>query len=172
MTRFRCLCVALSFLAVALTASAKEAPKSVAELAAHLPDSSLHSSLTDHVVYVDFWASWCMPCRQSFPWMKNMAEKYARNGLTIIAINVDKEHKAAEKFLGDTKAPFTVVYDSNGTLAELYDLKAMPSSFLYGRDGALREHHEGFHANDTLAIDSLVWELVHEKKREKKEGGE
>ena len=164
MTRFRWFCVVLSFMLAALTASAGEAPKTVAELAAHLPDSSLRSSLTDRVVYVDFWASWCMPCRQSFPWMKELAARYAKNGLTILAVNVDKERKAAQKFLGDINVPFSIVYDSSGTLAELYDLKAMPTSFLYGRDGTLREHHEGFHAKDTLALDSLVWELVHEKK--------
>jgi peroxiredoxin len=104
--------------------------------------------------------------------MKNMAEKYARNGLTIIAVNVDKDHEAAEKFLGDMSVPFTVVYDSSGTLAELYNLRAMPTSFLYGPDGTLREHHEGFHAKDTLTLDSLVWDLVHEKKHEKEKGGE
>ncbi len=67
--------------------------------------------LRGSVVYVDFWASWCGPCKRSFPWMNEMTRKYGPKGLTIVAINVDKKREDAEKFLKVAPAEFTVVYD-------------------------------------------------------------
>ncbi|MGE5625433.1 MAG: TlpA disulfide reductase family protein [Bacillota bacterium] len=96
------------------------------------------------VVYLDFWASWCKPCRQSFPWMDAMEQKYAGDGLVIVAVNLDEQRADADKFLKDVPADFTVIYDSQGKLAERYRLIGMPSSFLIGRDGTVIKKHEGF----------------------------
>jgi thiol-disulfide isomerase/thioredoxin len=96
------------------------------------------------VVYLDFWASWCKPCRHSFPWMNAMQQKYAADGLVIVAVNVDEQHADAEKFLKDTPAEFTVVYDAEGKLAEQYSIIGMPSSFIIGRDGQVLQRHQGF----------------------------
>src|SRR5438552_16018809 len=70
--------------------------------------------LRGKVVYVDFWASWCGPCRRSFPWMNEMQRRYGSHGLSIVAINVDKKRADASRFLTETPAEFTVVYDSPG----------------------------------------------------------
>ena len=96
------------------------------------------------VVVVDFWASWCVPCRRSFPWLNAMHRKYADEGLVIIGVNVDQEADAAAKFLQEYPAQFRIRYDPHGDLAEEYDVQGMPSSFVFGRDGQLRARHLGF----------------------------
>jgi len=106
------------------------------------------ADLKGRVVYVDFWASWCAPCKQSFPWMNEMQAKYGPKGLTIIGVNVDKKREDADKFLSGTPAKFTVAYDSNGKVAEVYQPKGMPTSFLIGADGVVRAVHVGFRDGD------------------------
>src|SRR5258706_12593285 len=76
--------------------------------------------LRGKVVYVDFWASWCGPCRRSFPWMNAMNRKYGAQGLTIVAINVDKKHEDAMRFLSEMPTEFTVVYDAPGAVPAAY----------------------------------------------------
>ncbi|MEP6607830.1 MAG: TlpA disulfide reductase family protein [Burkholderiaceae bacterium] len=103
--------------------------------------------LTDmkgQVVYVDFWASWCAPCKQSFPWMNEMQAKYGPRGFTVVGINVDQKREDADKFLNATPAKFAVGYDTTGKVAEVYQPKGMPTSFLIGADGKVRAIHVGF----------------------------
>lgn len=96
------------------------------------------------VVLVDFWASWCSPCRSSIPWLNAMQAKYAGQGLVIIGVNVDKERADAERFLAETPIHFEVVYDPDGRLPAQYDVPVMPSSFVFDRSGALVVRHAGF----------------------------
>jgi thiol-disulfide isomerase/thioredoxin len=96
------------------------------------------------VVYLDFWASWCEPCRKSFPWMNAMQKAYGARGLVIIAVNVDTQRMDADRFLKAVPASFQVIYDPAGELAQQYRLSRMPSSFIIGPDGHVRAHHEGF----------------------------
>lgn len=98
----------------------------------------------NQVVYVDFWASWCVPCKKSFPWMNEMHRKYKDEGLTIIAVNVDENPADADKFLADTPAEFTILRDPDGTLAEQYKLVGMPTSLLFDTQGKLVSRHVGF----------------------------
>ena len=97
------------------------------------------------VVYLDFWASWCKPCRHSFPWMNAMQQKYAADGLVIVAVNLDEQTADAAKFLKEVPADFSIVYDPQGKLAEHYELIGMPTSFLISRDGAVIKKHQGFY---------------------------
>ena len=135
-------------------------PPSTDKLAAASGDIKIEPG---KVVYVDFWASWCVPCRQSFPWMSELMKTYGDKGLQIIAINVDKDRKAADKFLKDNKAGFPIAYDPEGKLAKLYNLEVMPSSFLYGRDGTLKSQKQGFNAKETESVEALIRELLEEK---------
>ena len=96
------------------------------------------------VVLVDFWASWCAPCRRSFPWLNDMHAKYGERGLVVIAVNVDSTRDAAEEFLREVPAQFQIVYDPSGALATRYQVPGMPSSFLFGPDGKLVSNHIGF----------------------------
>jgi thiol-disulfide isomerase/thioredoxin len=96
------------------------------------------------VVVVDFWASWCKPCRQSIPWLNGLRSRYGAQGLVIIGVNVDAERADAERFLRDVPIDFEVVYDPSGALAEKFGVKGMPSSFVFDRDGNLVRTHLGF----------------------------
>lgn len=115
------------------------------------------SKLKGKIVYVDFWASWCVPCRKSFPWMNKMHAKYESQGLEIIAISLDDDEAMAYKFLKKMPALFTVAYDTKGTIAELYDVQVMPTSYLIDRNGKLLLTHKGF---KTKHEDKMEAELV------------
>ena len=96
------------------------------------------------LVYLDFWASWCGPCQQSFPWLAQMHDKYYEQGLRIVAVNLDRNRAAAERFLARLPAPFEVVFDPEGVQAERFGVSGMPHSFLIARDGRLLSNHIGF----------------------------
>lgn len=102
------------------------------------------ADLRGKVVYLDFWASWCGPCKQSFPWMAAMQARYAAQGLQVIAVNLDADSADGRRFLAATPAPFPVIFDPQGRLPRQYAINGMPSSFLIGRDGRVRRQHAGF----------------------------
>ena len=117
-------------------------------------------ALRGQVVYLDFWASWCAPCRQSFPWMNSLQERFGEEGLTVIGVSVDRDRKAADAFLKKHPAKFRIVYDPEGTLAEQFDLQGMPSSFLFDRMGEQRAAHVGFRASHTEGLENAVRALL------------
>lgn len=96
------------------------------------------------VVVVDFWASWCVPCRRSFPWLDAMQQKYGDAGLVIIGVNEDNVAEDAEAFLANFPVSFRILPDPGGELAREFDLVAMPSTYVIGRDGELVARHLGF----------------------------
>lgn len=112
------------------------------------------------VVLVDFWASWCVPCRRSFPWMNEMQEKYAGSGLVIIAINMDAEASEAQAFLDNYPANFKIINDPGGDIARSYDVIAMPSSYVIGRDGSLIKTHLGFKVKKQSEYESVLLEAL------------
>lgn len=112
------------------------------------------------VVYLDFWASWCKPCRHSFPWMNDMQKKYGADGLVIVAVNVDEQHADAAKFLRQTPADFAIVYDPEGKYAQQYQIIGMPSSFIIGRDGQVVKKHQGFFDDSPAKYEAELRELL------------
>ena len=115
--------------------------------------------IQDHegkVVLLDFWASWCGPCKQSFPWMNEMHSKYKDQGLVIVAVNLDNEPSAAEQFLLDQPAEFIVHFDEQKSLARQFEVEAMPSSFLIGRDGELIESKLGFKVSEKSSYETAI----------------
>ena len=108
------------------------------------------------VVLVDFWASWCGPCLRSFPWMNELVDDLEADGLTILAINVDSDRAAADRFLDENPARFPVVFDPQGTYATQFDVVAMPSSFLVNRDGLVVHRHRGFRTKDAERYRALI----------------
>jgi cytochrome c biogenesis protein CcmG/thiol:disulfide interchange protein DsbE len=121
------------------------------------------SDLAGRVVYVDFWASWCTPCRKSFPWMNTMQQRYDAQGFSIIAINLDQKPEQAKRFLDEMSAKFTVAYDPEGKTAELYNVQGMPSSYLIDRKGQIRQSHIGFRQKDKAPLEQAIREILHEK---------
>jgi thiol-disulfide isomerase/thioredoxin len=114
------------------------------------------ADLKGKVVYVDFWASWCSPCKQSFPWMNDMQAKYGARGLQIVGITVDRKREDAEKFLASTPAKFMVGFDTTGKVAEAYKPKGMPTSYLIGADGVVRAMHVGFKDSDRAELEREI----------------
>jgi cytochrome c biogenesis protein CcmG, thiol:disulfide interchange protein DsbE len=107
-------------------------------------------------VYLDFWASWCGPCRQSFPWMNEMQAKYGAQGLQIIGVNLDAKSEEAHSFLKDTPARFVVAFDPQGAAPRSYGIKGMPSSVLIGPDGKIVFEHSGFRPADRAALEDRI----------------
>lgn len=112
------------------------------------------------VVVVDFWASWCAPCRRSIPWLNEMYSRYGEQGLVIVGINVDRNRGDAERFLREVPIDFEVVYDSDGELAERYQVEAMPSTYIFDRNGELAERHLGFLNRKRSEYEALLGRLL------------
>lgn len=112
------------------------------------------------VIYLDFWASWCVPCRKSFPWLNAMQEKYADQGLRIVGINLDPKHSDAEKFLQFYPARFDLVFDPSGKLAQKWNLQGMPSAVIITPQGQVLERHIGFHANRAGDYEHMLQRLL------------
>ena len=115
-------------------------------------------SLLGKVVLVDFWASWCEPCRKSFPWMSDVYQRHSAEGFTIVAINLDREREKADAFLEARPVPFLVAFDPEGKTAQAYRVSGMPSSFLLGRDGKILETHLGFDPKKAAALEANIVE--------------
>lgn len=124
--------------------------------AAHAEFPAELGTVEGRVIWVDFWASWCTPCRRSFPWLNAMQRKYADQGLEIIGVNLDKQRKPAIEFLNETPAAFTIRFDPDGSLAETFDVQAMPSSFLLDASGKVVASHYGFKLADRADYEQSI----------------
>ncbi len=129
-----------------------------------LPTASGEAVVLDRlrgkVVYVDFWASWCGPCKRSFPWMNAMHDKYGARGLAIVAINVDRKRADAERFLAQVPASFAVVYDAAGATPSAYAVRAMPSSYIVDASGRIVDVELGFRDDATAALEEKIRALL------------
>jgi thiol-disulfide isomerase/thioredoxin len=137
--------VAASLLCCALAAPAAESPPLPPALAAY----------QGKLVYLDFWASWCGPCAESFPWLNRMHEKYGAD-LVVVGVNVDESAKAADGFLKKHPARFDIVRDPEGKLPEHYRIEGMPSSVLIAPDGRVLHQHSGFRSEDTHEYEAAI----------------
>lgn len=122
------------------------------------------AELRGKVVVVDFWASWCGPCRASFPWLAKLAERHRARGFEVVAVNLDKERALADAFLAEhlpkVPAGFTVAFDPKGGTAESFHVAAMPTSFVIGRDGSVVYRHAGFDARKTAELELHIEEAL------------
>ncbi len=118
------------------------------------------------VVYLDFWASWCAPCRESFPWLDQLERQFGAQNLVVIGVNVDHDRDSAERFLNQNFASFPIVYDPLGTIATAYKVKGMPSAVLIDRAGQVRFEHIGFSSKKTSEYEDQLQTLLNEPPRE------
>jgi cytochrome c biogenesis protein CcmG, thiol:disulfide interchange protein DsbE len=123
------------------------------------------SAYRGKVVYLDFWASWCAPCRQSFPWLDSLVHEYASRNFVVIGVNVDKDRERAERFLIEIPASFTIVYDPKGELAAAYKVAGMPSAILIDRAGHVRFQHTGFSEKQKGLYEEQLQSLLAEGSR-------
>jgi len=112
------------------------------------------------VVVVDFWASWCKPCRQELPWLAAMQAKHGKAGLTVLTVNLDRDRADADKLLASLGVNLPVVHDPDGKIAEAHRLEGMPTSLIYGRDGKLRATRVGFVPEDEAKFEALLMDLL------------
>ena len=112
------------------------------------------------VVYVDFWASWCVPCAHSFPFLNELHHEFKDKGLQIVGINMDENAGDAKAFLAKTPAQLTIVADTSTQCAKDFDVKAMPSSYLIDRKGVVHHVHQGFRSEDIKELRALVEHLL------------
>ena len=117
------------------------------------------------VVYLDFWASWCAPCREAFPWLGEMIRHFGPSNLVVIGVNLDKERDRAERFLNETPASFPIVYDPRGELATRFQITGMPGAVLIDRQGRVRNQHSGFSAKKKDGYEEDLRTLVAEPGR-------
>jgi len=121
------------------------------------------AQLKGKVGYIDFWASWCGPCASSFPFMNELHKELHAHGLEIIAVNLDEEPEDAADFLKKHPAHFAVASDPEAKCPTLFDVKAMPTSFLVDRQGRIRHVHMGFRDGDKAEIKKQVHALLKER---------
>jgi peroxiredoxin len=111
-------------------------------------DSVSLDKLKGQVVMLNFWASWCGPCRQEMPLLDQMHKRYSSLGFTLIGVNVEANTKDAERWLKDTPVSFPVLFDRDSKVSKLYDVSAMPSTVFIDRKGNLRYLHRGYKPGD------------------------
>jgi thiol-disulfide isomerase/thioredoxin len=158
----------LAALAVALSthAGALETGANVPELAMPRLDEPAQSvsfaGLRGSVVYVDFWASWCVPCRLSMPALDAMYRRNRERGFAVVGVNKDVSSADAERFLKKVVVSFPLVRDSQDAVARAFNVKAMPSGYLVDRKGVVRKVHLGFTAETAAALESEIEALLKE----------
>ncbi len=136
------------------------------ECAARFLDSGAGVKLADYrgrVVYLDFWASWCTPCRESFPFMNELDRDFRDQGLSIVAVSVDKTVDEARGFLVRYPAQFALALDSTGACPSAYALAGMPSSYVIDRSGSIRAAHAGFRSSDKAEIRRQIGDALRER---------
>jgi thiol-disulfide isomerase/thioredoxin len=142
----RALLPALLLLAVLPVASLAQWKQGddLPDLAPFRLEGKLPEELKGRVILLDFWASWCGPCKSSFPAMEQLTKKYADQGVTIIAVSVDEKRENMQRFVDAAKVSFAVVRDAQHKLVAAADIRSMPTSFLIDRSGKIRFVHAGF----------------------------
>ncbi len=114
------------------------------------------------VVVVDFWASWCKPCRLELPWLAAMQAKHGAQGLSVLTVNLDRDRADADRLLASLAVDLPVIHDPDGEIAEAHKLEGMPTSLIYGRDGTLRATRVGFVPEDEAKFEALLMNLLKE----------
>ena len=158
-------CFALLLGAFLHCASALAAPGDAA------PDFTLRSNggtnvklseLRGQVVMINFWASWCGPCRQEMPLLDQLYQQYGELGFTLLGVNVEEDAADAERMLKDTPVTFPILFDAQNVVSKLYDVTAMPSTIIVDRDGNVRFVHKGYQPGYEDEYQTQVRALVRE----------
>lgn len=112
------------------------------------------------VIYLDFWASWCAPCRVSFPALDKLYGKLKQQGFEVVAVNLDEKPEKADGFIRELPVSFTVLRDADGALSDKYVVESMPTSFLIDKQGVVQYIHHGFTSNDVVELEKKITQLL------------
>lgn len=139
----------LALFAVPAVAAGFKTGDTFPDLAGFKLEGTLPDNLKGKVVMIDFWASWCEPCKESFPAMNDLQKRYGAQGLVLVGINVDDNKSDMDVFLKKHAAIFTVLRDAAQKLVDKVNISTMPTSFLIDRDGKVRFVHSGYKGEET-----------------------
>jgi peroxiredoxin len=114
------------------------------------------------VVMINFWASWCGPCREEMPLLESIYKKYNKLGFTMIGVNVEPDSKAADEWLKATPVSFPILYDTDSKVSKLYEVAGMPSTVIIDRNGNLRKLHRGYKPGDENEYLDSIRALIRE----------
>lgn len=114
------------------------------------------------VVYVDFWASWCGPCKLSFPFMQQLVARYPDGEVAVVTVNVDRQRTQADAFLRQVRSTLPVIYDAQGDLAQAWKVADMPTALVFDRTGKMRFRHQGFIPAKVREYEAHVVQLLRE----------
>jgi peroxiredoxin len=120
------------------------------------------SELRGNVVLLNFWASWCGPCREEMPLLNKIHKKYEPLGFTVLGVNVEEQSDAAKKFIAQRPVDFPILLDNKNKVSKLYDVIAMPTTVVIDRDGNMRFLHQGYQSGDEAEYRKMVKKLVRE----------
>jgi thiol-disulfide isomerase/thioredoxin len=166
MTDLRTLMVTLLLLMSAAKVTALAVGEQAPEFSRFTLENSQHHKLSDYlgkVVYVDFWASWCGPCRQSLPSLDALYRELGGQGFAVLAVNVDAYIDEAKAFLKAYPVSYPVLRDPANRLPADYGVKGMPTAFLLDKQGIVRGIHEGFRIGDAPGIRAEILNLLAEE---------
>lgn len=138
---------------------------SAPDCSAHYIDGKQTLTLAEHqnkVLYLDFWASWCPPCKQSFPSLNRLHNELKNQGFEVVAINLDENKNDALEFLQNTPVDFSVVYDGEGKCPEAFKVMGMPASYIIDKKGIVREVRLGFDEDELQDIKTTILTLLNE----------
>ena len=138
------LAAVLVLFTAAVTATTAQAPAPDFTLKSNSGENIRLSELRGEVVLINFWASWCGPCRQEMPILSELHDKYKAMGFTVLGVNVEENSSAARKLLKDMPVSFPVLFDNDSSVSKQYDVAAMPSTVLVDRNGDMRYLHRGY----------------------------
>ena len=156
------LAIPLLILAMSTGSAGAAVPNPAPQPATAAPAWPLLKSLNGKVILVDFWASWCGPCLQSFPWMNELQQKHAGEGFVVVAVNLDQDRALADAFLKKVPAKFRVEFDQAGQVARQFNVETMPTSFLIDRSGQVRVRHAGFRDKQRAERERQIAQLLKE----------
>jgi peroxiredoxin len=120
------------------------------------------SELRGQVVLLNFWASWCGPCRQEMPLLEKLQQRYSALGFTVLGVNVEEDSSKAKTLLKDIPLSFPILFDTQNTVSKQYQVSAMPSTVMIDRNGNMRYLHKGYKPGDEAQYKKWVKELVKE----------
>ena len=120
------------------------------------------SELRGQVVLLNFWASWCGPCRQEMPLLEKLQQRYSALGFTVLGVNVEEDSSKAKSLLKDIPVSFPILFDTKNTVSEQYKVSAMPSTVMIDRNGNMRYLHKGYKPGDEAQYKKWVKQLIKE----------
>lgn len=118
------------------------------------------ASLRGKVVIVDFWASWCAPCKEEMPVLESLYKRFGSKGLVVVGVSVDNDRKNAKTFIDGMKVSFPIVHDADKSVAGKFKPPRMPTSYVIDKAGKVRFVHAGFRKDDAKELEEQVVSLL------------